>query len=42
MQNEAFRTKPQIIYCTPILASYELSVFSTAVYTLHNATVTRG
>ena len=24
MQNEAFRAKPRIIYCTPILASYEL------------------
>ena len=32
--------KPRIIYCTPILASYELLVFSTAVYTLRNATVT--
>ena len=32
--------KPRIIYCTPILAFYELLVFSTAVYTLRNATVT--
>ena len=32
--------KPRIIYCTPILASYELLVFTTAVYTLRNATIT--
>ena len=36
------RAKPRIIYCTPILASYKLLVFSTVVYTLRNATVTRG
>ena len=31
------RAKPRIIYCTPILASYKLLVFSTVVYTLRNA-----
>ena len=36
------RAKPRIIYCTPILASYKLLVFSTVVYTLRNVTVTRG